>query len=95
MEATVSSPESRNEMLVMVLPDLAAICNKLAENPAVPEELRVKARQFVLEFNSLVPARGKGTAVQRFQGAQLIAKIARFLPRVLEVRSYPAVVPRD
>ena len=87
----MSSPESRNEMLVTVLIDLAAICNKLAENPVVPENLRVRAREFVLEFNSLVPVRGKGTAAQHFQGEQLIAKIARFLPRILEVQAYPAI----
>ena len=81
-------------MLVMVLTELAAICNKLAEDPAVPQELRVKAREFVLEFNSLVPVRGKGTAAQHFQGEQLIAKIARFLPRILEVQAYPAIARR-
>ena len=91
----MTSSESKNEMLVMVLIDLAAICNKIAENPAFPEELRVKAREFVQEFNSLLPYRGKATAAQHFQAEQLIAKIARFLPRLLEVQAYPAVVPRQ
>jgi hypothetical protein len=86
----MTTSESRNEMLVMVLTDLAAICKKLAESPAFPENLRVRAHEFVLEFNSLVPVRGKGTAAQHFQGEQLIVKIARFLPRILEVQAYPA-----
>jgi hypothetical protein len=90
MEATVTSNESKNEMLVMVLTDLAAICKKLSENSAVPEELQVTARHFVEQFNSLEPYRGKGTAYQHFEGEQLIAKIALFLPRVLEVKAVPA-----
>jgi hypothetical protein len=32
---------------------------KLTENSAVPEWLRVKAREFVAEFNSLLPVRAK------------------------------------
>ena len=74
----------KNEMEVMVLTDLAAICKKLGGNSAVPEELRVQARRLVEEFNSLLPDRGKGTAPQHFQGEQLLVRIARFLPRVLE-----------
>ena len=90
----MSCNELKNEMLVMVLTDLAAICQKLAENSAVSEELRVQARQFGKEFNSLLPYRGKGTAAQHFQGEDLIIKITRFLPRVLEVQAEPAV-PRE
>lgn len=83
------SAESKNEMLVMVLTDLAGICKKLAENSAVPEKLRVEARKFGEEFDSLAPYRGEGTAAQHAQGEQLLAKIARFLPRVLEVGAQP------
>jgi len=91
----MNSNEAKNEMLVGVLIDLAAICQKLAENSAVPEELRVKARHLVEEFDSLAPYRGKGTADQHFQGEKLVEKIARFLPRLLEVQAQPAVVQRD
>jgi len=91
----MSSNESKNEMLVMVLIDLAAICEKLSENSAVPEHLRVKARQLVEEFNLLLPHRGKGTEVHHFQGEKLLEKIARFLPRVLEVQAEPTVVTRE
>lgn len=90
----MTSSESKNEMLVMVLIDLAAICNKLADNSAVSEQLRVKAREFVTEFNSLLPVRGKGTAAEHAQGEQLLIKIARFLPRVVEVQADPATVSR-
>ena len=91
----MSSNESKNEMLVMVLTDLAAICQKLAVNSAVPEELRVKAHQYVEEFNLLAPHRGKGTEFHHFHGEKLIEKIARLLPRLLEVQAQPAVVSND
>lgn len=83
--------ESKNEMLVMVLTDQAAICQKLVDNSAVPEGLRVQARDLEGEFNSLLPVRGKGTAAQHYEGEQLIIRITRFLPRVIEVRAEPAV----
>ena len=92
--STMTSNESKNEMLAMVLTDLAAICRKLAENSAVPEELRVKAHHFVQEFDSLEPYRGKGTADQHFAGEHLLEKMARFLPRLLEVQAKPATVPK-
>ena len=81
-------------MLVMVLTDLSAICKKLTENSAVPEELRVRAREFVTEFDTLLQAGGKGTAGQHFQGEESLIKITRFLPRVLEVQAEPATVPK-
>ena len=86
----MSSNESKNEMLVMVLTDLAAICMKLAENSAVPEELRIKARKFAEEFDELAPYRGKGTAAQHFEGEQLLTRIAQFSPRLLEVQAQPS-----
>ena len=91
----MSSNESKNEMLVMVVTDLAAICKKLGENSAVPEELRVKARHFVEEFDSLEPYRGKGTAEQHFAGEKLLEKMALFLPRLLEVQAQPALVSNE
>ena len=94
-ETATNSNESKNDMLVMVLTDLAAICQKLTENSPVPENVRVKARQLVEEFNSLLPYRGQGTATQHFQGEELLAKIAAFIPRVLEVRAEPAIIQRD
>ena len=89
MTSVEEQNDEKNEMLVMVLTDLAAICNKLAENSVVPEQLRVKARESVQEFNSLLPYRGKGTAAQHAQAEHLLGKIARFLPRVLEVQAQP------
>jgi hypothetical protein len=83
----MTSNDAKNEMLVMVLTDLAGICKKLAENSAVPETLRMEARRFAEEFDSLSPYRGKGTEAQHAHGEQLITRIARFLPRVLEVRA--------
>lgn len=85
----MSSNDEKNEMLVMVLTDLAGICKKLAENSAVPETLRVEVRRFGEEFDSLSPHRGKGTPAQHVQGEQLLAKIARFLPRLLDVTARP------
>jgi hypothetical protein len=54
---------------------LAAICRKLSENSAVPEKLlRTQASQFLDEFNSLLPHRGRGTPAQHFQGEALLVK---------------------
>ena len=89
-----SMHDMKNEMLAMVLTDLAAICNKIADNSAVPKHLQGRAREFVAEFKSLLPTAGKGTASQHVQGEELLIKIARFLPRVLEVKADPAV-PRN
>jgi hypothetical protein len=86
----MATNEEKNEMLVMVLSDLAAICKKLSENSAVTEHLRTEAGQFVEEFNSLAPYRGSGTPAQHFRGENLMVRIARFLPRLLEVQAVPA-----
>jgi hypothetical protein len=95
MDISMPSNEAKNEMLVMVLADLSPICRKLAENSAVPEGLHVKAREFVTEFDSLLPVRGEGTAPQHAQAESLLIKIARFLPSVLEVDAAPATVPNQ
>jgi hypothetical protein len=81
---------ARNEVKVMVVIDLAAICKKLAESSIVPDNLRAEARRFVEEFESLLPARGKGTPAEHAQGETLLVKMARFLPRVIEIQSWPA-----
>ena len=86
----MTSNESKNEMLVMVLIDLAGICKKLAEHSAVPEELRMKAHKFGEEFDSLSPSRGKGTPAEHAQGEMLLTSIARFLPELLEVGARPS-----
>ena len=77
--------ELKKEMEVMVLTDLAAICKKLAEHSVLPEELRVQARQFVEEFDFLLPFSGKSTAFQYSSGEVLLVNIARFLPTIIEV----------
>ena len=81
---------AKNEVKVMVVMDLAAICKKLAENSVVPNNLREEARKFVKEFDSLLPARGHGTASEHAQGEALLVKMARFLTRVIEIQSWPA-----
>jgi hypothetical protein len=58
----MDSNQAKNEVQVMVLSDLAAICQKLAAISAVPEKLRERAGDLFKEFNSLVPYRGKGDA---------------------------------
>jgi len=74
LETVMTSNESKNEMLVMVLTDLAAICMKLAENSVVPEELRFKPDQFLEQFDSLAPYRGKGTGAKHARCEQLWCK---------------------
>lgn len=81
---------ARNEVKVMVVMDLAAICRKLAENSIVPDNLRAEAHELVEEFDSLLPARGKGTPSEHAKGETLLVKMARFLPRVNEIWSLPA-----
>ena len=75
---------SKDEVKVMVLCDLAAICKKLAGEPAVLEDLRLKAGEFVEEYNSLLPDRGRSTNPQHFEAAELLIRIARFLPRIVD-----------
>jgi hypothetical protein len=49
----MTSDQARNELKVMVLIDLAAICRKVAEHSEVPDALRAYASEMVEEFNSL------------------------------------------
>jgi hypothetical protein len=73
-----------------VLTDLAEICKKVAENSAATENLRRQASQFVAKFNSLVPYRGKGDVDQHVQAEKLLIQIARFLPEIAALQSWPA-----
>ena len=63
-------------MLAGVLTDLAAIFKKLADNSEVPEYFRVKAREFVEEFDWPSPYRGKATAAQYSEAEKLLQKMA-------------------
>jgi hypothetical protein len=74
-------------MKVMVVCDLAAICTKVADTPAVPDHLRATARDLVTEFEALLPARGKGNPTEHAAGEDLLIKMSRFLPRLVEVQS--------
>jgi hypothetical protein len=90
MTMTVTSNEARNEMKVMIVCDLAAICDKVAENSAVPDDLRATARGLVMEFEALLPTRGRGNPAEHSAGEALLIRMARFLPRLIEVQSWPA-----
>jgi hypothetical protein len=79
----------------MVLVDLAEICRKVADHPAVPEAMREKARNFVKQYEFLLPVRGKGNADEHFWGETLLVQIAGFLPQILELRSWPPVKGLD
>jgi hypothetical protein len=81
---------AKNEVKVMVVIDLAAICKKLAASSVVPDNLRAEARDLVEEFDSLLPVRGKGNPSEHFQGEALLIKMARFLPKVNDIYSWPA-----
>lgn len=95
MTSVETSNEARNEMKVMVLTDLAALCKKLSDNPAITNEMRAEARQFLADYNLIAPFRGKGNAAQHIEGELLIDQIARFIPRVLEIESHPENKPDD
>jgi hypothetical protein len=55
-----------------------------------PDTLRAEARELVEEFDFLLPFRGKGTALEHAQGELLLIKMARYLPKVVEIKSWPA-----
>ena len=86
----MDSNAARNEVKVMVVVDLAAICKKLAENSIVPDNLREEARDMVEEFDTILPYRGKGGPEEHMWGEALLIRMARFLPRVLEIQSLPS-----
>ena len=79
----MASRNPKDEILAMLLVDLAGICKKLADNADVSDEVRIRARKFGQEFDSLVPYYGNATPPQRAQGEELLFKITRFLPDVL------------
>lgn len=80
---TMTSTKSKDDILEMLLVDLAGICKKLADNSAVPDQLCTRARQLIREFDTLVTYYGNSTPGQRAQGEELLFKITRFLPSVL------------
>jgi hypothetical protein len=87
----VDTNAARNEMKVMVVSDLAAICKKVAENSAVPDNLGATASDLVAEYEALLPARGRGNPAKKAAGEGLLFKMSRFLPRLIsEVQSWPA-----
>jgi hypothetical protein len=83
----MASNDEKNELLVEVLTALAGICRKMAIHPAVPIKVREQASQLVQEFEELLPARGQGTPYEHLEGEQLITRMARFIPRVLDVEA--------
>jgi hypothetical protein len=85
----MTSNHAKNEVEVMVLGDLAAICKKLADNSAVPERLRQQAGELVKEHDALVPFHGKGDAAMHFHGESLLIRMARFLPRIVDLQPCP------
>ena len=85
----MTSFESSNEMIVMVLTDLAAICKKLADNSAVPEALQMRMRKYVENFNTLMSSQqGEGTGLHREEVEDLLFEIARTLPSVLDADAF-------
>jgi hypothetical protein len=76
---------SRDDVKVMVLTDLATICRKLADDPAVLEDLRVRAAEFVSEYESFREYRGRSNNAQHQAGENLLVRIARFLPRIADM----------
>ena len=75
---------SRDDVEVMILTDLAALCKKLAEDPIVPEKLRAQALGFAEEYNLLLPDLGKCDRRLHFEAGRLLIQITRFLPNIPE-----------
>jgi hypothetical protein len=82
---------SRNELKAMVLADLAEICRKVADHPAVPEAMREQARNYLKQCEFLMPVRGQGNPDEHSWGETLLVQITAFLPKILELHSWPAV----
>ena len=82
---------SRNEVKIMVLSGLAEICRKVAAHEAIPEDMREQARNYVRQFDFLLPVKGQGNPDEHSWGETLLVQIAQFLPRVVELHSWPAV----
>jgi hypothetical protein len=83
---------SRDDVELMILSDLAALCKKLAHNPIVPERVRAEALGFVENYNSLRPYEGTGSRPIHFDTEGLVIQITRFLPNVtqaLDAESVP------
>jgi hypothetical protein len=82
---------SRNEVKAMVLIDLAEICRKIVNHPAVPEAMREQAQNYVKQYEFLLPMRGKANFDELTWGETLFAQITEFLPKILDLHSWPAV----
>jgi hypothetical protein len=82
---------SRNEAKAMVLVDLAEICRKIANHPAIPGELRDQAANYVKQYEFLLPTLGKSGADEHSWGETLLIQITGFLPKILELQSWPPV----
>jgi hypothetical protein len=81
--------EARNAMKTWVLNDLSAILKKLADDPGAPDDLRAQARETVEEFNEYMGDGHRDDATGHLVRGELLARMARFLPSVVEVRTTP------
>ena len=71
------------DVKLMALSDLAELCKKLAEEPALTKNLCLKAQEFARKYDSL-PSRGANTGAERYEEETLLIEIARFLPDVAQ-----------
>jgi hypothetical protein len=85
LEAAMTSLESKNQLIGMVLTNLAAACKLLSEHSAAPEHLQIRARQFLGDFNALSAA-PQPNDLQQLEAEELLVQIARFLPNVLDIQ---------
>jgi hypothetical protein len=81
---TVPFDAARDEGELTILIDLLALCEKLAKNSRINAALRSRLQEFVKEGNSLRPFTGKPTNAEHFAGENLLIRIARFLPQIVE-----------
>src|SRR5215471_21663087 len=81
--STMASVQEKYVMKLMVLTDLA-LCKKIIYSSAITEDQRMQFRQFVEEYNLLLPFYGEGIPVKVFESEKLLIKMARFLPNLVE-----------
>ncbi|UWZ84470.1 hypothetical protein [Occallatibacter riparius] len=82
---------SRNEAKAMVLVGLAEICRKIADHPAIPDDMRAQAANYVRQYEFLLPVKGQANSDEHYWGETLLLQITGFLPKILELQSWPAV----
>jgi hypothetical protein len=72
------------EIALIVMNGMADICKKLAENQKTPIKIRTEATKLVEEFEVAAPHRGELNPDAQYLRQDLIDRMAKLMPRILE-----------